>query len=105
MPRSKQALSQRLQVQLAPTKLAQMLDSLVRVPRRVERDLTKRVQVETFALRENAVTQEYRFERECFQGPSMPASLGVPLEFYRSFVFWLEGPCFAIHKDCSSNAS
>ena len=25
----------------------------------------------------------------------MPVSLGVPLEFDRSFVFWPEGPCFA----------
>ena len=31
-------------------------------------------------------------EGEGFQGPSMPALLGVPLEFDRSFVFWPEGP-------------
>ena len=37
-----------------------LLDHLVRVPWRVERDHTKRVHVETHAFRENAVTQEYR---------------------------------------------
>ena len=44
-------------------------------------------------------------ERERLQGLSMPASLGVPLEFNRSPFFWPEGPCFATNEDCSSNAS
>ena len=44
-------------------------------------------------------------ERERLQGPSMPASIGVPLEFDRSFVFWPEGPCFSTDGDCSSDAS
>ena len=38
VPRSKQALSRRLQAQHPRKKLAQLLDSLVRVSRRVERD-------------------------------------------------------------------
>ena len=37
-------------------------------------------------------------ERERLQGPSMPASLEVPFEFDRSFVFWPRGPCFATEK-------
>ena len=64
----------------------------------------RRARGDTCTSRERSHTR-VPLERERLQGPSVPASLGVTLEFDQSFFFWPEGPCFATDGGCSSNAS
>ena len=63
-------------------KLAQRLDSLVRVSRRVERDQKKFMYVETLALWENAVTQDYRLNASvCWVRPCQ-----LPSEYHLNLI-------------------